>query len=92
MGFGYTDRPAGAVYRMPYWRDHAVAVLDALGIESCFIVGNSFGGGLALALAAAHPERVDRLVLMGSAGYRFEITPGLDAAGATSPRRSGCGS
>ena len=79
VGFGYTDRPAGAVYTMPYWRDHAVAVLDALGIETCFIVGNSFGGGLALALAAAHPERVGRLVLMGSAGYPFEITPGLDA-------------
>ena len=79
VGFGYTERPAGAVYRMPYWRDHAVAVLDALGIETCGIVGNSFGGGLALALAAAHPDRVEKLVLMGSAGYPFEITPGLDA-------------
>ncbi len=79
VGFGYTDRPAGAVYAMPYWRDHAFAVLDALGIGTCCIVGNSFGGGLALAMAAARPERVDRLVLMGSAGYPFEITPGLDA-------------
>ena len=73
VGFGYTERPTDAAYAMPYWRDHAVAVLDALGIESCGIVGNSFGGGLALALAAAHPERVDRLVLMGSAGYQRHV-------------------
>jgi 2-hydroxymuconate-semialdehyde hydrolase len=42
-------------------------------------VGNSFGGGLALALAIRHPTRVRRLVLMGAAGVSFPITPGLDA-------------
>ena len=41
-------------------------------------MGNSFGGGLALALAIEHPERVRRLVLMGSAGVSFPITKGLD--------------
>ena len=43
------------------------------------MVGNSFGGALALRLAARYPERVDRLVLMGSVGVLFPLTAGLDA-------------
>jgi pimeloyl-ACP methyl ester carboxylesterase len=42
-------------------------------------VGNSFGGGLAIAFADRWPERVHRLVLMGSVGVSFPITDGLDA-------------
>ena len=42
------------------------------------VVGNSFGGAIALALAIRHPERVGRLVLMGSVGVPFPITEGLD--------------
>ncbi len=79
VGFGYTERPADARYQMDYWVDHAVGLLDALDIEKTGIVGNSFGGGLALALAIRHPARVDRIVLMGSSGLEFELTPGLDA-------------
>ena len=47
-------------------------------LEQVDLVGNSFGGGLALALAIEHPKRIRRLVLMGSAGVRFPITEGLD--------------
>ncbi len=77
-GFGYTERPPGAQYSMSNWVDHALGLLDALKIESTHIVGNSFGGGLALALAIRAPERVKRLVLMGSAGTSFPLTQGLD--------------
>ena len=78
VGFGFTERPEGVVYGMDTWVDQAVGLLDALGIEKASLVGNSFGGGLALRLAARHPERVDRLVLMGSMGVDFPITDGLD--------------
>jgi 2-hydroxymuconate-semialdehyde hydrolase len=54
------------------------------------LVGNSFGGALALALAIRHPQRVRRLVLMGSVGVPFPITPGLDASGATRRRSRTC--
>ena len=53
--------------------------MDALGIEKAHLVGNSFGGGIALRLATRHPDRVDKLVLMGSMGVAFPITEGLDA-------------
>lgn len=79
VGFGFTERPAGVAYSPQTWVDQLVGFLDVLGLERASIVGNSFGGALALQLAVRHPDRVDRLVLMGSAGVPFELTPGLDA-------------
>lgn len=79
VGFGFTDRPAGVTYGKDLWVRHLVDFLDAVEIEQADIVGNSFGGGLALAFAIRYPERVRRLVLMGSVGVSFPITRGLDA-------------
>jgi pimeloyl-ACP methyl ester carboxylesterase len=58
-GFGRSGRPTGSF-------SHAgdlLAVLDASGIERAGFVGASFGGLVALDLAASHPERVAALVL-----------------------------
>jgi pimeloyl-ACP methyl ester carboxylesterase len=79
VGFGFTDRPKQVTYDLDTWTSHALGVLDTLGIERAHVVGNSFGGSLALSLAIRHPDRVGRLVLMGSVGVPFAITPGLDA-------------
>lgn len=84
-GFGYTERPAGAKYDMAYWVKHLVAFLDALNIEKAVFVGNSFGGGLALSLCLAAPQRVTALVLMGSGGVSFEATEGLMASWGYTP-------
>ncbi len=77
-GFGYTERPDGIVYDKALWLRQTLGLLDALGLDQVDLVGNSFGGALALALAIEHPERVRRLVLMGSVGLSFPITDGLD--------------
>jgi len=77
-GFGYTERNA-MDYGLDTWTAHVIGVLDTLGIESAHVVGNSFGGSLALSLAIRHPERVRRLGLMGAVGLSFALTPGLDA-------------
>lgn len=79
VGFGYTDRPPGMRLDMATWVAQAIGVLDALQIAQADVVGNSFGGALALAMTIAHPQRVRRLVLMGSVGVPFAITPALDA-------------
>lgn len=79
VGFGFSERPEGMVYTMDVWVAQALGLLDALDLEQVDLVGNSFGGALALALAIRHPKRVRRLVLMGAAGVRFELTPALDA-------------
>lgn len=78
VGFGFTERPDGFVYGMEAWVAHCIGVLDALSLENVSIIGNSFGGALALAMAIRYPERVNKLVLMGSVGVRFELTEGLD--------------
>ncbi|WP_336966470.1 alpha/beta hydrolase [Sphingobium aquiterrae] len=79
VGFGFTERPEGIVYNLETWLRQILSFIDELGIEQADIVGNSFGGALSLALAIRHPDRVRRLVLMGSVGVQFEITEGLDA-------------
>lgn len=78
-GFGYTQVEGGVVPGQKMWVEHIVTFLEALEIERASVVGNSFGGALTLWLALEHPELVDRIVLMGSVGVPFELTPGLDA-------------
>ena len=42
-----------------------VDVLDALGLERAHVVATSFGGYMAFHAAAAHPDRIDRMVEFG---------------------------
>jgi lipase len=61
-----------------------VAVLDAAGCERVVVVGHSMGGFVAVALAAWHPDRVSRLVLVDGGlptGRPEDPTPtgGIDA-------------
>jgi pimeloyl-ACP methyl ester carboxylesterase len=79
VGFGYSDRPDDVEYSVQTWADQTLGVMDALGISKAHMIGNSFGGAIALRIATQHPERIDKLVLMGSMGVDFPITEGLDA-------------
>jgi 2-hydroxymuconate-semialdehyde hydrolase len=78
-GFGYSVSPEDMVYSRKAWLDQIVGFMDALELEHAHVIGNSFGGSMALALAIAYPKRVSKLVLMGSVGVPFELTAGLDA-------------
>jgi len=73
-GYGYTEFKADQTYNVKVWVAHLIAILDALGIEKTSIVGNSFGGALALATALSHPARVHRLVLLGTPAGEFEMS------------------
>lgn len=78
-GFGYTQRVEGLPLNMDTWVQQTIDLMDALELPKADLVGNSFGGALALALAILHPERVNKLVLMGAMGVDFPITKGLDS-------------
>ena len=78
VGFGYTERVKGQTYGMRVWVQQTKDLFDALGIEKANLVGNSFGGALALSFAINYPDRVNKLVLMGAMGVSFPITYGLD--------------
>jgi len=49
--------------------DDLHALLDALAIDRCDLLGHSFGGMVALRFTLAHPERVASLVLMNTAPF-----------------------
>lgn len=78
VGFGYTERIEGQTFSMNVWVRQTLDLFDALGIEKANLIGNSFGGALALSVAIKAPERVNKLVLMGAMGVSFPITYGLD--------------
>jgi pimeloyl-ACP methyl ester carboxylesterase len=73
LGFGESDKPAGADYRVSAQADRIVAALDVVGIQEAIWVGNSLGAAISLAAAVHHPERVGALALIGPAAYREHL-------------------
>ena len=63
LGFGFSDRPAGFSYTLADHANTVIALLDDLGLSDCALVGYSLGGSVAIALAAARPDLVSRLVM-----------------------------
>ena len=85
VGYGATSRPGDIVYSLRTWSDHILGLLDVLELDRVSLVGNSLGGRMALDLAERHPERISRMVLMGSPGVGMTVTDGLKALRAYAP-------
>ncbi len=64
MGQGDSDKPSRD-YTMPDYAASVVNFMDAKGISTATLVGNSVGAVFAALVAAAHPGRVNKLVLVG---------------------------
>ena len=89
IGYTQTDPlPGESSYGRDVWTSHALGLLDALDIRRVHLVGNSMGGAIALSMAVARPDLVDRIVLMGTMGLRMPIPPGLDELWAYEPSRT----
>lgn len=63
-GFGKSAAPVRGRYDPAWFADSAEAVLDAAGVRSAALVGNSLGGRVALELALRRPERVEAMALL----------------------------
>ena len=77
-GFGESDRPSPSAfaYDAAAFADVVDGVMGALGLVRADVLGHSMGGGVAITLAARHPERVQRLVAVAGALYPItELTP-----------------
>ena len=83
-GHGMSERPARG-YRVDDFVADLGALLDELHVERAILVGNSFGGVVALAFAAAHPERTSALALIdahdGADGWSAQMTATLALKG-----------
>ncbi|WP_043663106.1 alpha/beta fold hydrolase [Streptomyces xylophagus] len=62
VGHGWSDLP-DRPYTIDVLSDHLLGLMDALGIDSAHLSGESLGGWVTAWTAAYHPERVERLVL-----------------------------
>jgi pimeloyl-ACP methyl ester carboxylesterase len=69
-GHGWSDRIAGAAAADPARQGLILReALHALGIRRAIVVGHSWGGALALAMAVHHPDLVAGLVLLGPVSH-----------------------
>jgi pimeloyl-ACP methyl ester carboxylesterase len=71
-GYGLTGPFPVRNYALSNYTDFVFQFLNRLGITRCVLVGNSLGGQIAWEFAAAHPEHVQKLILIDAAGYPFE--------------------
>ena len=85
VGFGTTERPEDIVYSLRTWTDHIWAFMNAHGIEKARVIGNSLGGRIALQMATDHPDRIAKMVLMGTPAVGMTPTEGLAALRAYEP-------
>lgn len=68
-GFGWSDRPGGGADADPAAQARLIAeALGRMRIAPAIVLGHSWAGALALALALDHPERVSSLVLAAPVG------------------------
>jgi pimeloyl-ACP methyl ester carboxylesterase len=67
-GHGCSAAPPDGDYSIAAMANDIAAAADALGLERFALVGHSLGGGVALTYAGAHPERVERLLLVDAIG------------------------
>jgi len=77
VGFGASlpDNPSSYPFGIENWVEYVMALLDALDIEQADFVGNSLGGWVALSLAITHPDRVRRMITMGTGGVPGSALP-----------------
>ncbi len=66
-GNGRSDRDDPARWTLDVWADDVVRLCDALGVEHPVVLGNSFGGMVAMAYATRHPQHPRGLVLSSTA-------------------------
>ncbi len=74
LGYGESDRPRDSDYSVATQTDLLRGFMDAMHLPEADVIGVSMGGWITLKLAAEHPERVKRLVLVSSAGVDFDTT------------------
>jgi 4,5:9,10-diseco-3-hydroxy-5,9,17-trioxoandrosta-1(10),2-diene-4-oate hydrolase len=74
IGFGWSSKPDDIDYTLELFVPTLCEFLDLLKIERCVLVGNSLGGAISMKLAIEHPQRVEKLIVMGPGGIEARET------------------
>lgn len=81
IGYGFSDKPADVDHPLSFFVECIKQTLDAAGVTTCTLVGNSLGGAVALGLALDYPDLVEKLVLMAPGGLSeladYQQMPGM---------------
>ena len=72
-GHGHSEKPVGD-YSLGAFASGIRDLLEVLSIDRVTVIGQSFGGGVAMQLVYQHPERCERLVLVDSGGLGREVS------------------
>ncbi len=72
-GHGYTDKP-NVLYSIEYYADFINDFITFQNLDTVTLVGNSLGGGIALQFAHQFPQKINKIVLVSSAGFGKNVS------------------
>lgn len=89
-GNGRSDRETPGRWTLEDWADDLRAFCDALGIERPIVLGQSFGGMVAMAYGARHPGHADKLILSSTSAKRdlARVLEAFERLGGDTARRA----
>lgn len=74
LGFGRSNKDIGQ-FSLPHAASFVAGFMDALGIERATLAGNSLGGIISAQFAVQYPQRLEKLILVASAGFGRDLQP-----------------
>ena len=73
VGYGITGPSESGMYSKELWIDFIHKFANALELDHFYLAGNSMGGYIAWNYTNKYPEKVDKLILIDSAGYPHKL-------------------
>ena len=70
-GFGFSGKP-DSEYSIGEYAAFVIHFMDAIGLQTATLCGNSMGGNIAWRIALKYPDRINRLILVDASGYPSE--------------------
>jgi pimeloyl-ACP methyl ester carboxylesterase len=71
-GYGWTEAPEGVRAVRTDQVDQICRLMETLGLESAYLIGNSLGGMITTSMSLWHPQKVRGNIVIGTGGARWE--------------------
>ncbi|TDR79906.1 alpha/beta fold hydrolase [Paludibacterium purpuratum] len=77
LGQGESGKPPETIYSLADQAEIALAVMDELSIETCYLVGLSYGGMVAQHFARRYPSRIEKLLLASTLAWSDSVNAAM---------------